>query len=111
MGDKLNQSAKQQLPGRACVMPGGMVIQGGSQIITSLCSIPVTLLLNNHAQIWISQLEKDADLGEDSDASYRQLQSSILRPTVTSKEAVIPQTRDRKAAKPALPHAVYPTKS
>ena len=70
MDDKLNQSAKKQLLERARVMPEGMITQCRGKIITSLYSTPVTLLPDNHAHIWISQLEKDVEnLGVDSDVS------------------------------------------
>ena len=61
MDDKLSQPAKQQLLERAHVMPGGRITQLRGGIITSLCSMPVTLLLDSHARIWTSQPEEDAE--------------------------------------------------
>lgn len=61
MDDKLSQPAKQQLLERAHVMPEGRITQLRGRIITSLCSMPVTLLLDSHARIWTSQPEEDAE--------------------------------------------------
>lgn len=104
MDDKLSQPAKQQLLERAHVMPEGRITQLRGGIITSLCSTPVTLLLvmltsGPHS------LRKMPRTRLDSNGSQRQLKSSILRPVVTPKEAVIPQARDRKAEMQTHPRA------
>lgn len=61
MDDKLSQPAKKQLLERAHVMPEGRITQLKGGIITSLCSMPVTLSIDSHAHIWTSQPEEDAE--------------------------------------------------